>query len=436
MRLHRLQMIQSGNEQCAVCFAEQKAGDKAIVLECGHAFHKDCIWPWLTAHSTCPVCRHALPVARAPTAAGHGNNLAGMPNFFHMNMPNQPNAAPPASTPGTGGAGAGPQAANQAGPEGVQPAPNHGLDMGAFMQMVQTTAAGGGGGPIGGGMLPPGMTIHTATIPFSMAPSGRTAAPDTAAPAAANSAQQPPGQHDERASAPNRSARPNTGSGTRAATGTGASASRASPAAAARNTGSQQQPDAGAATPNPATDAEAFSSYIQAQVMQGMFPGGLPPGANMTIHATTIPIVHHGAAQSASSATPAGVSSASAAGSNAGSAGPPPGLLANPADFSAFIQSQFMGGGMEMPPAPAARSSGGSSAGPAAGAGRAPGPANAQHPEVPAEPVRREDLASLPVRELKRKLDAFGLSYRGICDKSDLINLLFSAIQNAQRARL
>ena len=50
-------MVAAGNEQCAVCFEDQAAGDEAVVLLCNHAFHEGCIGPWLAAHSTCPVCR-------------------------------------------------------------------------------------------------------------------------------------------------------------------------------------------------------------------------------------------------------------------------------------------------------------------------------------------------------------------------------------------
>ncbi|CAN6168825.1 unnamed protein product [Urochloa humidicola] len=45
-------------DDCAVCIAELKAGDKARVLpRCGHGFHVDCVDMWLRSHSTCPLCR-------------------------------------------------------------------------------------------------------------------------------------------------------------------------------------------------------------------------------------------------------------------------------------------------------------------------------------------------------------------------------------------
>eukprot|EP00039_Didymoeca_costata_P013191 m.196642 g.196642 ORF g.196642 m.196642 type:complete len:488 (-) comp15701_c0_seq3:4304-5767(-) len=54
------QDIESGNEQCAICFADQQVGDLAAILPCGHAFHKSCLVPWIERHSNCPVCRGSL----------------------------------------------------------------------------------------------------------------------------------------------------------------------------------------------------------------------------------------------------------------------------------------------------------------------------------------------------------------------------------------
>ena len=42
---------------CAVCIEDYESGDELRALDCGHAFHKDCIDPWLiTKRACCPVC--------------------------------------------------------------------------------------------------------------------------------------------------------------------------------------------------------------------------------------------------------------------------------------------------------------------------------------------------------------------------------------------
>lgn len=62
-----------GGDECPVCQARLKAGERAIALQqCGHAFHLACLRPWLTrASATCPLCRAevATPSAAAIAAA-------------------------------------------------------------------------------------------------------------------------------------------------------------------------------------------------------------------------------------------------------------------------------------------------------------------------------------------------------------------------------
>lgn len=48
---------------CMICLEQLTPGEKIIVLECGHPFHKECINPWLKIHSECPNCRYKLPSA-------------------------------------------------------------------------------------------------------------------------------------------------------------------------------------------------------------------------------------------------------------------------------------------------------------------------------------------------------------------------------------
>ena len=47
-------------EECAIC--QDHIGDRDTItqLPCRHAYHSDCISPWLARANTCPVCRYPL----------------------------------------------------------------------------------------------------------------------------------------------------------------------------------------------------------------------------------------------------------------------------------------------------------------------------------------------------------------------------------------
>lgn len=60
--LARSQVIElaiAGNE-CAICQDSIAERDTITQLPCRHAYHSDCISPWLARANTCPVCRYPL----------------------------------------------------------------------------------------------------------------------------------------------------------------------------------------------------------------------------------------------------------------------------------------------------------------------------------------------------------------------------------------
>ncbi|KAM0823001.1 hypothetical protein ACQ4PT_071158 [Festuca glaucescens] len=62
--------IGSGALECAVCLtAFEEADDLRLLPHCSHAFHPECIDPWLQARTTCPLCRANLEKPPPPHAA-------------------------------------------------------------------------------------------------------------------------------------------------------------------------------------------------------------------------------------------------------------------------------------------------------------------------------------------------------------------------------
>lgn len=54
-------VLESDLSQCSICQEEMKRGETIRWLPCqetrNHAFHKECIDPWIKDHSSCPTCR-------------------------------------------------------------------------------------------------------------------------------------------------------------------------------------------------------------------------------------------------------------------------------------------------------------------------------------------------------------------------------------------
>ncbi|OQS00168.1 hypothetical protein THRCLA_06173 [Thraustotheca clavata] len=50
------------NKDCVVCLESFTNEDTHLVeLPCHHVFHRSCLFPWLTSHDECPLCRYKLP---------------------------------------------------------------------------------------------------------------------------------------------------------------------------------------------------------------------------------------------------------------------------------------------------------------------------------------------------------------------------------------
>lgn len=60
-QLALIQSKQSESVQCAICMSGFQIGDRLVHLLCRHAFHDECVLPWLKQSSTCPSCRFQLP---------------------------------------------------------------------------------------------------------------------------------------------------------------------------------------------------------------------------------------------------------------------------------------------------------------------------------------------------------------------------------------
>ena len=61
---------------CCVCISACRDGDDIRRLPCGHAFHRDCVDPWLRQRPTCPVCRTSPLPSPMPTPLAEVTPLA------------------------------------------------------------------------------------------------------------------------------------------------------------------------------------------------------------------------------------------------------------------------------------------------------------------------------------------------------------------------
>merc|ERR1712154_499033 len=49
------------NDSCAICLDDFGHGEELRLLPCGHAFHRQCVDPWLLKQSElCPMCKQSI----------------------------------------------------------------------------------------------------------------------------------------------------------------------------------------------------------------------------------------------------------------------------------------------------------------------------------------------------------------------------------------
>lgn len=53
--------VEAGCGECSICLGVFEDGEKVKVLpQCRHCYHSDCVDTWLSAQSSCPLCRTSL----------------------------------------------------------------------------------------------------------------------------------------------------------------------------------------------------------------------------------------------------------------------------------------------------------------------------------------------------------------------------------------
>lgn len=63
-RVDLARVLEDSQDVCSICLGTE--GSSAVILECGHWFHPECLSPWLSRSSACPVCRHKIEDADNP----------------------------------------------------------------------------------------------------------------------------------------------------------------------------------------------------------------------------------------------------------------------------------------------------------------------------------------------------------------------------------
>ena len=66
--------IDDEDYECSICMTDARDPAHAVLTNCNHRFHTNCIGPWLTRNTTCPNCRQlAIPTRSAQAGGGLKN---------------------------------------------------------------------------------------------------------------------------------------------------------------------------------------------------------------------------------------------------------------------------------------------------------------------------------------------------------------------------
>jgi len=60
VHIPRYRAYDTTDQTCAICMERMVTIKSAIALLCDHAFHSDCIFPWISSHGKCPLCRRQV----------------------------------------------------------------------------------------------------------------------------------------------------------------------------------------------------------------------------------------------------------------------------------------------------------------------------------------------------------------------------------------
>lgn len=58
--INHMDDIESVVGECSVCLDSLNNSKELIQLVCGHIYHKDCVYEWISRKNTCPNCRKSI----------------------------------------------------------------------------------------------------------------------------------------------------------------------------------------------------------------------------------------------------------------------------------------------------------------------------------------------------------------------------------------